>query len=95
MEQTTYGGELTLGVCDFFFLLKQEATVEMSEILKSETRARCFHFWPFLMVFVTVSEFTLIVRSPSSKISSKNSFCLSLNGDLEHTTFGCRRPRNN
>ena len=83
------------GFANFFFLLKCEATCwDVKNSDTWDTRS-LFSFLALLMVFATVSGFTLIpVCSPSSKISFKNSFCQSLNGDLEDTTFKCRRPRN-
>ena len=47
VAQTACGGELTYGVCDFFFAKVGGALVEMSKILTSEKHARSFHFWPF------------------------------------------------
>ena len=95
LEQTACGWKSTSGLWDFFFCSSRRPLLEMSKILTPETRARSFSFLALLMVFATISGFTLIpVRSPSSKIPVKNSFCQSLNGDLEDTTFKCRRPRN-
>lgn len=78
----------TFGFWEAFFLLKYEATCW--DVKNSDTRKRrsFWSFLAFLMVNATVSGFAFTpVRSPSLKISSKNSFCFSLNGDLDLHDF--------
>ena len=82
------------GFANIFFLLKYQATCwDVKNSDTWDTRS-LFSFLALLMVFATVSGFTLIpVRSPSSKISLKN-FLYIIKRDLEDTTFKCRRPHN-
>ena len=90
----------TFGFCEAFFLPKYEGTCW--DIKPFDTWRRCL-FWSFLAFLVvntTVSGFVLTpVCLPSLKISSKNFFCFSLNGDLNlhdfsaHPWFSLFYPR--
>ena len=99
MEQTACGGKSTSGVWDFFSCSSRDHLLRCQKFWHLRHALVCFHFWPFPWSLQHgLCNSIRIHLDPcslsSSKIWFKNSFCQSLNGDLEDTTFKCRRPRN-
>ena len=89
-----------LGFVKPSFCQSTRPLTEILNLLILEGDACFWSFLAFLVVSTTVSGFALtLVCLPSLKISSKNSFCFSLNGDLDlhdfsaHPWFSLLCPR--